>query len=383
MWVLQDRVVWLTNGAGQKDARLNMKRLVLLASLAVMATVPAFAKSNLFDDPDPKPGELFGYKFGDRMPANAAVLPSGDGMLLSQIDPKHPEFFFQQYFVCLLPETRVIVGFSAADTFQDDEFAKCNIAYVRCKKAIETHFGKKMKSFPPSKAGLTDQQTVLQNCGVELADKKFMMLQTIKNEPGGYIVRMIFLDIKAIQKPVEKAIKEADSLPALEGLFGRKLAARVPVSADEELLANGMYLQLFEPEKKFLDFNVYALHILPRSRKICEIVAITDFADRHSAIACHAEVCRLLEKKFGRKITDASSNFDTTKPDADGEQMIKCSVIVFPNAKRGIEAHCLWDVDDKVFRVRIAAIDILLLNAVESEKRETNKNSDAKALDAL
>ena len=229
----------------------------------------------------------------------------------------------------------------------------------------------------------TDQQTVLLNCGLELANKKFMMLQTIKNDPGGYTVRLIFLDIKAIQEPVEKAIKEADSLPALEGLFGKKLAARVRVSADEAVMANGMYLQCFEPEKKFLDFNLYALHILPQSRKICEIVAINDFKDRFSATACYAKVCQLMDKKFGRKMTDASSNFDSTKPDADGEQMIKCAVIVFPNSKRGIEVHCLWDVDDKVFRVRITASDLLLLNALESEKRGANKDLDAKALDAL
>ncbi len=348
-----------------------------------MASFPAFAKSSLSDIHNPRLDGLFGYKFGDRMPENAAVLPSGDGTLLASIEPKHPEFPFQQYFACLLPQTRVIVGFTAADNFQDDEFVLCNAAYVRCKGAIEARYDKKMRYFSPGKSGLTGQQTVLLNCGLEFADKKFMMLQTIKNDPGGYILRLIVLDIKAIEEPMEKMKQKMSSLPALEGLFGQKLAARVPFSADETVLANGLCLQLFEPEKKFLDFNVYALHILPRSRKTCEILAVKDFDDRFSAIACHAKVCRLLEKKFGLKMTDAIANFDSTKPDADGEQMIKCAVIVFGESKRGIEVHCFWDVDDKTFRVRIVAIDILLVSALESEVKSANKDSDAKAIDAL
>ncbi|MBO7687614.1 MAG: hypothetical protein J6V72_14575 [Kiritimatiellae bacterium] len=361
-----------------------MKRLALIAGLAVMASFPAFAKSSLPDTHNPRLDELFGYKFGDRMPENAPVSPSGDGTLLATIKPKHPEFPFQQYFAYLLPQTHVIVGFAAADTFQDDEFTQCHAAYARCKKAIETRFGKKMKSFPPPQDGLADQQVDLLRCNVEFADKKVMVLHVFKNNPGGYNLRLIALDKEAIQESMEGMKQIVDSPPAPEGLFGQKLAVRAPVSADEMVLA-GICVQSFEPEKKFLDFDVYLLQILPRSRKIFRIMAGKEFEDRFSAIECHAKVCRLLEKKFGQKMTDVTSNFDSTKPDAGGQQVIKCAVIAFSNPKREIMARCFWNVDDddKIFRVQVVASDILLVNALESEIKSANKDSDAGAIDAL
>ena len=36
-----------------------------------------------------------------------------------------------------------------------------------------------------------------------------------------------------------------------------------------------------------------------------------------------------LKKKFGRKMTDASSNFDSTKPDADGDNLIQAILLSF------------------------------------------------------
>ena len=121
-----------------------MKKVVSIVAMAVMAGVSSFAELPLF----PMQKEvgfdgLFGVKFGERMPSNVAVTPSPDGTLLTQLEPKDPEFVFQEYYACLLPQTYVVVGFAAADTFKDGELDKCNEAYGRCRKAVEKRFGKK------------------------------------------------------------------------------------------------------------------------------------------------------------------------------------------------------------------------------------------------
>ena len=360
-----------------------MKKIVLIIGFAALASVPSFAKTSLLGFFDSRLDGLFGYKFGDRLPSNIATIPSGDGTLLAPIDPKKPEFAFQEYFVCVVPQTRVIVGFAAADTFADDEIESCKKAFARSKRVIEDRFGRKLVKLPSAKKELIHSQSVIQEYGLELADKRWVMLQIVKNNPGNYILRFIALNMNTAEGVVEHYMQEVKSLPPLDGLFGKRLGAQIPISDGETVLANGLSLQIFEPDKKFLDFSLYALQILPRSRKVCGILAVKDFEDRFSATECYTKVCRLLEMKFGQKLTDASSNFDSTKPDGDGEQMIKCAVLVFPSSLRFIEVHCFKDVDEKVFRVRILANDQALVSALESEKKAKDRDSDAKALDAL
>ena len=56
----------------------------------------------------------------------------------------------------------------------------------------------------------------------------------------------------------------------------------------------------------------------------------------------------------------------------------------FPNSMRFIEVHCLRDVDDKVFQVRIKAYDQSLLDALDSEMKLLKREKDDEAaLDAL
>lgn len=360
-----------------------MKNLALLVSLAIMA-VPSFSEAGLQDYFNVHLDGLFGYKFGDRVPSTMAVIPSGDGLLLAQAEPKEPEFAFQEYFVIILPQTRVVVGFCAANTYKDDERERCDNAYSRYQTAVQSRFKKKMTTIPPTESGTGDSQSVIKNCIVELADSRFVMLQMLKNNPGGYLLRLTAVDAKRARGPVKQHERRVESVTPLDGLFGRKLGEKVPVSDDETTVANGLCLQVFSPPKQFLDFNIYVLQILPQSRKTLGIVAIKEYTERFPATECYAKVCQLLERKFGLKMTDASSNFDATKPDADGELMIKVAVMSFPNSLRFIEVHCLKDIDDNVFRVRILATDQALANALEAEKKALDlEKSDAKALDAL
>ena len=362
-----------------------MKKVVSIVAMAVMAGVSSFAELPLF----PMQKEvgfdgLFGVKFGERMPSNVAVTPSPDGTLLTQLEPKDPEFVFQEYYACLLPQTYVVVGFAAADTFKDGELDKCNEAYGRCRKAVEKRFGKKMDVIPPTESVTGEAQTTLRNCVVEVSKGRMVILQTIKNASGGYLMRLIALDLKASKAAVSQSKVAAKSIPPLEGLFGRRLGEKVSVSKDEESLAEGWRIQSFEPEKKFLDFEIYAVMILPKSRRTGLVFTVKNFDERFEASECFTRVCQLLEKKFKQKMTDVSSNFDGTKPDEDGEQIFKASAMPFPNSMRFIEVHCLKDVDDKVFRVRIKAYDQSLLDALDSEMKLLKREKDDEAaLDAL
>ena len=362
-----------------------MKKLVSVVVLAAMTSVSSFAESQLFKRRTVSRFDgLFGAKFGERMPSNAAVIPAGDGTLVSELEPKEPEFVFQDYFASLLPQTHVIVGFIGVDTFKANELVKCNEAYDRCKKAVEARFGKKMTVIPPTESGVGEAQTVLRNCIVEVTNDRAVMLQSLKEASGGYLFRLFAFDAKAARTTIKQHEMAEKSIPPLEGLFGRQLGEKVPVSADETSLAEGWHFQTFEPEKKFLDFNIYAVMILPRSRKVGMVVAVQDFNERFLASECFKRVCQLLEKKFNQKMTDTSSNFSSTKPDADGEQIFKATTMSFPHSLRFIEVHCLRDVDDKVFRVRITASDQSLISALDSEKKALEREkSDKAALDAL
>lgn len=367
----------------QKDCK--MKKAITIVVLAAMAGVSSFAELPLFTKPSQvKFDGLFGVKFGERMPSNVPVVPSPDGTLLTEIEPKEPEFVFHDYFACILPKTYVVVGFVGVDTFQDDELEKCSKAYNRCRKAVEARFGKKMAVIPPTESGVDESQTVLSNCGAMVAGNRFVMLQSVKEASGGYIFRLIALDLKASKSAIEQFKKDAASISPLEGLFGRRLGEKVSVSPDEEALAEGWCVQVFEPEKKFLDFDLYIVGILPKSRKTGMVAATKDFDERFEATECFTRVCQLLEKKFRQKMTDASSNFDATKPDEDGEQIFKASAMTFPNSWRYIEVHCLKDVDDKVFRVSISAYDQSLVDSLDSETKTLKREeSDKAALDAL
>lgn len=362
-----------------------MKKRALIVGLAFLAGVPLFAESSFEDRFGTRLNGLFGAKFGDRVPSSAPVIPSGDGTLLTPLDPKRPEFSFQGYFAYILPQTRAIVGFCGADVFSGNEEDKCNEAYARKRKAIEDRFNKKMRTFPPSKSGVGNSMSVLCNCGVELPGPLWAMLQVTKDISGEYSLRFIALDIKACRGAVEDSRERAKNLPPLNSLFGRTLGETVAVSENEMTLANGMCIQVFEPEKKFLDFETYVVHVLPKSRKISAIVAVNNFKDRFDASECFTKVCQLLEIKFGQKLTDTSGQFDASKPDEDGELTIKAFVMSFPESSRFIEVDLLKDVDENVFRIRISASDLLLAGALESEKRSTTgrKSDDAAALDAL
>jgi hypothetical protein len=367
-----------------------MKKLLLIVGLAVMAGVPLLAKQSFLDSLRASSqvvrlDGLFGVKFGDRIPSDATVIPSGDGTLMSPLDPTEPELVFQGYFAMLIPQTRVVVGLVGVDEYADNEHAKCNAAFAKCKKAIEARFEKKMKSLPPTDSGVGDSLTVLENCALELADNRFLFLQTLKGNSGGYIFRFIAMDPKAAREAVEQHQRTVKSVPPLDGLFGRSLGVKAAVSEDEETMAGGMRVQTFVPDKKFLDFTCYGLQILPQSRKVSGIFAWNDYEERYQATECFTKVCQLVERKFGLKFTDVSSNFDSTQPDEDGEQMLKCAVMSFPNSLRFVEVHCFRDVDDNVFRIRISAYDQSLLDALESENKKAKKpeQSDESALDAL
>ena len=91
---------------------------------------------------------LFGFKFGDRLVVGTdhTVIPAGDGTLLATIEPKKPEFIFQQYFLSLIPKTNVIIGFSGVSTFESGEKSKCDKEYDSCRETIEKYFKIKMRS---------------------------------------------------------------------------------------------------------------------------------------------------------------------------------------------------------------------------------------------
>ena len=327
---------------------------------------------------------FFGLKFGERIASDKPTIPSPDGTLICQIEPKDPEFHFETYCAFLLPKTRSVCGFVATSDFSADEKAKCQKVYqLHCQK-ISARFGKmKDASDSPSPTG-SDLDKVCRAGMFVVPGRMFLFVYEIKLASGGYQVRLLAADINRMRLVVEESKALASATQPLTGLLGKKLGEVCRKDEDEAAVANGAVVQVFEPEKRFLDFKTYAIQCLPKSRKVFAITAICDFEDRLDAVKCYADVSRLLEKKFGLKFADATTNFTTDRPDEDGEQMLKAAVMAFPNSMRYLEIHCLKDVDDDVFRVRFTAEDAQLMQSLDSERKALKQDrAERDALDAL
>ncbi|MBR0197371.1 MAG: hypothetical protein IJQ34_04495 [Kiritimatiellae bacterium] len=361
-----------------------MKKFTLALGMAVLAAISAFAFGNRSFTAPAKLTGLFGVKFGDRMPSDKASIPSPDGTLLVVLEPKTPEFEFENYFACIHAQTRSVLGMCGINTYERDRLSTCNAAYSRTKRLIERRLGIYLEETGPVESGVGDAQVVVKSCATILSENIVVGLQTLKDQGGNLSLRFIALDLKGSQETLQKSEETAKNVSPLNGLFGRTLGQVARVSSDEIALSGGICLQAFVPDKKFLDFDTYAVHILPKSRKICAIVAVCDFKERFSATECYEKSCKLLEKKFGLTMSDLSASFNSSTPDEDGEIMLKCAAMSFPNSLRYVEVDCFKDVDDNVFRVRISASDEALVGLQETESRDRKQDSaEQDALDAL
>ena len=331
--------------------------VALIAGLVLMAGCVGVDRQDLWGD---RLEGLFGVKFGESMPSNAVVMPRGDGTLCAVLTPKNPEFAFQKYHAMLNSETRVVIGFIGEDIFDDAEQVKCNEAYDRSKREIEARFKKTMKDLPPTMSGISNSANVLNVCGVMLPGEKGVLLLNVKTDGGNCILNLIALDMNAANETEAWHRQHVKSVRPLEGLFGRKLGDQIPLSKDEKLLANGLHYLAFEPEKKFLDFDIYGVYVLPKNRKTSQIAAEKSFAESLQASECFASACQLLEREFGVKAMDVTSNFDKTVPDRDGELVVKAAVMAFPDSSRFIEVCCVQVAGENGFRVRVVAYDAML-----------------------
>ena len=94
---------------------------VLLTALSVATTSVAGSTCDF--------NGMFGFKFGERMVSAANAIPAGDGTLLVAIEPDEPEFIFDQYFLNILPKSKMIVGFSAISSFGTGDEVDCTKRY--------------------------------------------------------------------------------------------------------------------------------------------------------------------------------------------------------------------------------------------------------------
>lgn len=284
----------------------------------------------------------------------------------------------------LLPKTRSVCGYVATSDFSAEEKAKCQKVYqLHCQK-ISARFGKVKDISESASPTGKDIDKVLRACAVMLQDRVALSLYEIKLGGGGYQVQLIAIDVKRSKSVVEETKSLANAMTPLAGLFGKKLGAVCRKNEDEVAIASGAVVQTFAPEKRFLGFGTYVVQCLPKSRKVFAITAVCDFEERFEAVKCYADVCRLLEKKFGLKFADATANFTTDRPDEDGEQMLKAAAMAFPGSMRFLEVHCLKDVDDGVFRVRFTAEDVELMQSLDSERKALKQDqAERDALDAL
>ena len=311
---------------------------------------------------------MFGVKFGERVPSDVATLTDGtEGTLMLYFSPESPELEFSQYCKTMLPQTRVVCGIQGISIFSEDERGRCLEIYEKYKKDIGRRYGDMATLRRKPGRSKTDGSEEVSQSIVECEDKRIITLQVRKSVDGGYLLRLIALDMNVMERLSEERKQVlSDTLP-LEGLFGRKLGVHVDETEDEVKCEDGSVTQSFEPSEKFLDFESYAIHFLPKSRKACMIVAVHSCTTMDEATACFTRACRKMEETFKQKLFDNTATFDTLHPDADGEQMLKSAVLTFPNGLRLLAIQALKNVNDNSIFVRVVALDQEVINALQSE----------------
>lgn len=327
---------------------------------------------------------MFGVEFGGRVPSDVAVIPSGDGTWLVPFEPAAPELAFSGYYKIVLPKTRVVCGIAAATEFSETEKEKCLATYETYKKNIGQSYGEMATlNRKPGSYGANGSEQVCQSI-VECAAKRIITLEIVKSVGGGCMLRLCALDISMTENLFEESKQAAAELPSLDGLFGMKLGMRIEPTEKEEMLAEGYGVQLFTPDEPFLDFELYAIKFLPKSRKAYEIVAVHSCETRFAASESFESACRQMENMFKQKMTDITAYFNTTGPDEDGEQRLKAVMITFPNSLRFLLIEQVRNIDDGAFRVRITAHDKKLFDTLESEVKamEASDVSGFATLDA-
>ena len=334
------------------------RRMALIAGLVVMAGTQSCVCVDRQDLLGDRLEGLFGVKFGESMPPNAVVIPICGSMFITNLKPMEPEFTFQEYNAMLNSETRAVIGFMCSDRFGDDELAKCNEAYERSKRAVKARLKKNMKEFPPVDTGAGTPLLTLRNCEVTLPGNEKVWLEIAKMKIGGYVLRFIAFDMNLAKGPLDRLRSLENTIPPLEGFLGRKFGELVPLSKEGKPMVNGRLFLAFEPEEKFLDFEYYEIHFLPKSRKTSAVVAMKKFTESSQANECFTRVCQYLEEMFGLMAMDVTSNYDTTKPnEKSGDQVVKVAGLVFPGSTRLIEVQCMKVVRENIFHVRVLASD--------------------------
>jgi len=324
---------------------------------------------------------MFGVEFGERVHSDAAVIPTEDGTLMAPFEPTAPEFAFSQYLKMALPKTRVVCGIVGVTEFLGHEKEKCLAVYETYKKDIGLRYGEMAAlNRKNGSSGVDGSEEVCQSV-VECAARRIITLMIRKSAGGRYVLQLTAADIDMVEKVVKEWNQEAAELPTLEGLFGMSLGMRIEPTENEEMFANGSGVQLFTPSEPFLDFELYAIKFLPKSRVVFEITAVHTCKTRFAASEIFTKATRQIENMFKQKTTDITANFNTTGPDEIGEQRIKAAMIAFPNTWRFLFIEQVKDVDCDVCRVRVTAHDRRLFSILESEVKALDA-ADASGLGA-
>lgn len=329
---------------------------------------------------------LFGVKLGERVPRGVAVEPSDEGFLMTGFEPENPEVTFQSYIKMIVPETRKVCLILAVSEFASDARDEADTFFDRTVRVLDRRLDIVLEKDPT--AGISEPEipgvrTLRKS--VYARGQKVIYLEMVSLSSGAlYRVRLGLMDVDLARSSLDKAQKASAQVVPLEGLFGvrfNSVAARNYDPDKETKLADGTLVVLFEPERKFLQFQTYVQLCLPQSRRMFLVGALQDFDERFAASQCFDRAVPLLEKKFKITMVDNSSQFDSSKANASGERIFRSMKFVFPNTFRSIEIQMYANEDSNKFFVRLRAIDeAVKLRLGKETKAQSNDDEELKAL---
>lgn len=369
-------------------SRFNVKTvgMKLLMCVICASSFALVGSGSIFDKDDGKGGssfgsepvinELFGVRLGERLSDKEEVASNDEGMLNSGFEPHLPTFQFETYIKTALPKTRTVVMVQGITAFGDKLQSAIQFYDLHAKK-LKAKYSSAINI--PGLPKKSDGEVSLRQLGVLGKSQNFLYLELAKLLPSEeYVVRMHLLDLQTVER-LKNKISEASSVK-FEGIFGVKFGERELDTTTK--LPNGIRFAAFTPKSTFCGFTEYVKASLPKSKRICRVVAVRECENSMEAVAGYERVADLLSRKYGRKLVEMAGGESATKPDADGELVIKQGHIAF-SGNRHLLLTYYKDTEDDSHNLRIIAEDSNLAEQLDKEIKDLRKAEDDGDLNAL
>ncbi len=273
---------------GQEFVTMEVTSLRKQPALVIQYSSPALDRLSKLEEeklPFFKIDGAFGLKFGDTLDAATIIRKeSRDGEDMYLVRPAESNGLFQTYEVSLTPENRMIRQIRATGTVDSEEEADL-LAEALTKYAA--------KKYGPERERKNDKDSY----GI-VKPEGFILVHAGAAAGGKGSLRMVYQSA-ILSEPVKKEVPPVAN-GKIEGAFGFTLGEVFdPAQAVEvKKLNTGEPIYKVTPKNPNASFNAYFLSITPKTKRIYQIWAQSDYESDADGLAQQEALVKVLESKY-------------------------------------------------------------------------------------